>query len=89
MPTNPAANSRSGATQFMNFAKTMCRIVNIGAPAIRARFADRPALLAVLTAAEGVCALLPAAVQEQYAMDQADAPVFDPADDTIIPGQKP
>lgn len=89
MPTNPAANSRSGATQFMNFAKTLCRLTNIAAPTIRARFSDRPALLLVLTAAEGVCALLPAAIQEQYTMDQADAPTFDPPDDVTIPGQKP
>jgi hypothetical protein len=89
MPVNPAANARSGGSQLLNFAKTMCRLVNAAAPAIRLRYPDRTALLAVLTAAEGVCELLPAAMQEAYEADVANNPAFDPADGVLIPGQKP
>jgi hypothetical protein len=87
MPVNPAANLRSGGNKFLLLAATLCRLTNALAPAIRARYSDRPALLTLLTAAEGVCALLPAAQQEQYTMDAADAPTFDPADGVLLPGQ--
>lgn len=83
---NPAFNSRAGANQLMTFAKAMCRIVQASAPIIRARYADRAALLAVLTAAEGVCDLLPAAMAEQVAADAADF-TFDIDDADVIPGQ--
>lgn len=86
MPVNPLFNSRSGANKFMGLAKTMCRLVQLSAPAIRGRYPDRPALLAVLTAAEGVCELLPAAMSEQVAMDNPGVP-FDIADGDTIPGQ--
>lgn len=87
MPVDPAFTSRSGATSFMKFAQTMCRIVTTFAGTIRLRYPDRTALLAVLTAAELVCELLPAAQAEQVAADALDAPAFDPADATLIPGQ--
>lgn len=86
MPVSPEFTSRSGGSQFLKFAQTMCRIVNALSATIRARYPDRPALLAVLSAAEALCPLLPAAIQEQIAADNADV-VFDPADGTQIPGQ--
>jgi len=86
MPVSPENTARSGGGQFLKFAQTMCRLVNVSAPLIRARYADRPALLAALSAAEGVCELLPAAVSEQIEMD-AVGTVFDPADGDLIPGQ--
>lgn len=87
MPNNPAYSSRSGASQFMRFAQTMCRLVNTASPFIAARYPTRVALLAVLAAAETVCALLPAALQEQAAADAMSASQFNPTDATIIPGQ--
>ena len=89
MPVLPQNNSRSGASQFLKFAATMCRLVNLSAPIIRAAFPTRTALLAVLTAAEEVCALLPAAQNEAAAADALPPEDFDPADDTILPGQDP
>lgn len=87
MPVNPQYTARSGANQFMAFAKTMCRLVNVSGPIIRVRYADRPALIAVLDAAEGVCALLPQAVAEQAQEEALTPSQFDPADSTQIPGQ--
>jgi hypothetical protein len=87
MPVNPQFNSRPGNTQFLKFAQVMCRLVNVAAPAIRARYPDREALLAVLTAAETVCTLLPEALSEQALADAMDAAAFDPGDGVVIPGQ--
>lgn len=86
MPVNPAFNLRSGGNKFLLLAQTLCRLTNASAPIIRARFSDRPALLAVLTAAEAVCELLPAAQAEQAEMDAMTPEAFDPADDAVIPG---
>lgn len=87
MAVDPQYTSRSGASTFLRLAQGLCIVVSVAAPKIRARFPDRPALLAVLTVAEGVCELLPAAMSEQAAADAADLPVFDPSDATLIPGQ--
>lgn len=87
MPVKAQYHSRSGASKFITIAQTLCRIVSISAPTIRGRFPDRPALLAVLTAAEGVCELLPAAMDEQVTMDASGLPAFDPGDAAVIPGQ--
>jgi hypothetical protein len=87
MAVDPQYTSRSGASTVLKIAQTLCRIVGVSAPLIRARFPDRAALLAVLTAAESVCDLLPAAMSEQAAADAADAGTFDPTDATLIPGQ--
>lgn len=87
MPVNPAFNSRSGTSRFMLFTKTMCRVVKELGPGIRLRYPSRPVLLSMLTLAEGVCELLPAAIQEQIEADAADLPVFDTPDGDLIPGQ--
>lgn len=87
MPVNPALNSRSGMNKFLLLANTCCRLVNLSAPTIRARYADRPALLAALTAAEAMCDLLPAAMSEQATEDAMSPAAFDPSDETVIPGQ--
>lgn len=86
MPVNPATTSKSGMNSFMAAAKVLCRLVGLFGPTIRARFPDRTALLAVLTAAEGVCTLLPAAVMEQVTED-AFTGDYDPAPSDVIPGQ--
>ncbi len=87
MPVDPQYTSRSGASTFLKIAQTLCRLVNISAPLIRARFSDRTALLAALTAAEAVCELLPAALSEQAAADAEELGTFDPSDATLLPGQ--
>lgn len=86
MPVSPQFTARSGASQFMKFAQVMCRLTNVAASTIRARYPDRPALLLVLLAAEDVCGLLPAAMAEQVEMD-APSVTFDPADTELLPGQ--
>jgi len=87
MPNNPAYSARSGGNQLLIFAQTLCRLTNASAPFIRARFPERTALLEVLTAAEGVCALLPAALQEQAEADALDPADFNPGDAVVVPGQ--
>lgn len=88
MPVQAQYNARSGGNKFLLLANTMCRLVRASGPIIRVRYADRPSLLAVLTAAESVCELLPAAMDEQATMDAMPAAAFNPSDATIIPGQK-
>lgn len=78
-------NNRSGAKKMIDLAGTLCRLVNASAPAIRVTWPDSPALLALLTAAQAVCELVPAAQMEMTAFEN-DGFVFDPADDAIIPG---
>lgn len=87
MPVQPQYNSRSGGNQFLKFAQTMCRLVNLAAPTIRAVYPTRTALLACLTAAEGVCELLPAAMAEAADADALPANEFYPPQDEPIPGQ--
>ncbi len=86
MPVDPSTTARSGASKFLILAQGLCRLVALSAPLIQARYPERTALQAVLTAAQGVCALLPAAQAEQAAAD-AEGFVRDPADATVIPGQ--
>jgi len=80
-------NLRSGGNKLLLLAATLCRLTNASAPLIRAHYADRPALLALLTAAQSVCDLLPAAQSEQATMDAMSGSAFDPADETVLPGQ--
>lgn len=87
MPVQAEFNSRSGGNRIMQLAQTMCRVVRVSAPIVRARYSGRPALLALLDATEAVCDLLPAAQMEQAAADALDAAAFDPLDATVIPGQ--
>lgn len=87
MPVAPQFNTRSGATQFLRFAQTLCRLVNAASPVIRGRYPDRVDLLAVLTLAENMCALLPAAIAEAAAADAMPPADFDPGDGTLVPGQ--
>jgi len=87
MPVQPQYNSRSGGNQFLKFAQTMCRLVNTAAPTIRAVFPTRTALLALLTAAEEVCALLPAALAEAAEADAFPSNEFYPPQNEPIPGQ--
>lgn len=78
-------NSRSGGKRVLALASTMCRVVRVGAPAIRATYPSSTALLAVLTAAETLCDLLPAASAEMIALDAVGF-TFDPADSDPLPG---
>lgn len=87
MPNNPAFSQRSGMNKFLILARALCVGVSVSAPAIRARYPSRTALLAVLTAAESVCDLLPAAMAEQAVADSLDAADFFIDDADVIPGQ--
>lgn len=87
MPVQPQFNTRSGATQFLRFAQTLCRLVGAAAPVIRGRYPTRTDLLAVLTLAENMCALLPAAIAEAAAADAMSEEAFDPPPEDLFPGQ--
>lgn len=87
MPVQAQYNARSGGNKFLLLANTMCRLVRLSGPVIRVRYSDRTALLAVLTAAESLCDLLPAAMDEQAIADAMPNSQFDPADEVVIPGQ--
>jgi len=78
-------NNRSGAQELLKRAKALCAIVQVNGPLIRTTFPSNTLLLGVLTVAENICPLLPAADAEMVAF-MADSVVFDPADDATIPG---
>lgn len=87
MPNDPAFSLRSGMNKLLILARALCVLVTASASTIRARYPDRDALLALLTAAEGVCALLPAALSEQAAADNLASSDFYIEDADAIPGQ--
>lgn len=89
MPVQPQFSARPGDKALLTAAQVLCRIVSAFAPIIRAKYPTRTALLAVLTAAEGVCALLPAAQSEQAAADALPPEDFYPSEVEPIPGQDP
>jgi hypothetical protein len=86
MPVDATRTAKSGAASLMKNAQALCRIVNASAPIIRLRYPDRVDLLALLSAAEAVCTLLPPAQAEQVAADAATYD-FDIADGDPIPGE--
>lgn len=86
MPVDASRTAKSGASSLLKNAQALCRIVNVSAPIIRQRYPSRVDLLAILTAAEAVCSLLPAAQSEAVAADAATYD-FDIADGDPIPGE--
>ena len=86
MPVDPTLTVKSGASSLLKNAKALCRITTAFAPIIRQRYPSRTDLLALLTAAEAVCALLPAADSETIASDRAEYE-FDIPDGDPIPGE--
>lgn len=78
---------RDGVTTLINLAKTLCRIVNAFAFVIEAKYSDKPAIMALLTAARNLCDLLPAAQDEFYdPQGENDGMVENPSE---IPGINP
>lgn len=86
MPVDATRTAKSGASSLQKTSTALCRIVNASAPIIRLRYPSRTDLLALLSAAEAVCALLPAAQAEQVAADAATYD-FDIPDGDPIPGE--
>lgn len=88
MPVDATLTVKSGASSLMKTAQALCRITNTAAPIIRLRYPTRTDLLALLSAAEAVCALLPAAQSEATVADAATYE-FDIPDGDPIPGETP
>lgn len=87
MVSDAASFKRDGVTTLINLAKTLCRIVNAFAFVIEAKYSDKPAIMALLTACRNLCDLLPAAQDEFYdPQGENEGMVEDP---TEIPGIDP
>lgn len=80
MPVAAEFNTRHGGPTILRLAQGLCRIVNSLAPVARVAWGDRPAFIAMLDATVSVCALLPAAMDEQATMDAPSDAEFDPPD---------
>lgn len=76
---NLAAQKRDGMTTIINLGKTMCRLVLSFKPVILAKYSTVPSIVALLSAIEAVCELLPAAESDWY----------DPSGDNTIPSDDP
>lgn len=61
MPVAAEHNSRTGLTRINALAKSLCRVVRISAPVLRAKYSANAALMTALTTAELLCdQLIPA-----------------------------
>ena len=86
--TSPYADwKRDGLDKLMKLARLVCALVSQFAHIIRSKYAGNPAIIALLTAAEGLCELLPAAQAEFDAMP-ADDPAY-PSDPSTLNGIDP
>ena len=66
---NPLASyERDGYDKMLALAKTLCRLVQQFKAIIIAKYGDNVAIIALLTAVEAVCALLPEADAEFTAL---------------------
>lgn len=80
--TSPYADvKRDGMNSLLKFAKLLCAIVQSFGAVIRSKYADNPAIIALVTAIDAVCALLPEA-QAEFAEFPSDdgLPPSDPSE---------
>jgi len=80
MPVEAQYNTRFGGPKILELAQTLCRIVNALGPTARVVWGDREAFIAMLTAAESMCALVIAAQDERVQADIMSDAEFDPPD---------
>lgn len=60
--TSPYADyEKSGYKKMLDLAKVLCRLVNQWAVVITAKYGENIAMMALLTAVQGLCELLPEA----------------------------
>jgi len=80
MPVEAQYNTRFGGPKILELAQVLCRIVNSLGPTARVVWGDRPAFIAMLDAAQAMCALVIAAQDERVSEDSMTSTQFDPPD---------
>ena len=87
MPTPYSDYKRDGLTKLLKLGHFLCQTVSTFKAIIEAKYANEPRIIALLTAIEAVCALLPDAqtAMSEFAPDD-DVP---PTDTTTIAGINP
>jgi hypothetical protein len=78
---------RDGVDKLLRLAKGLCVLVQSFAHIIRSKYSGNVAIIALLTAVEGVCALLPDAQAEFDAFGSEDASF--PSDPSTLNGINP
>lgn len=86
-PSPYAEYRRDGMNKLLDIARTLCAIVQTFGAIIRSKYADYPNIIALLTAIDAVCALIPDA-QADFDAIGFDDPAF-PADPQAIEGIDP
>lgn len=86
MPTpSPYADwKKDGLTTIIKAARFLCGLVNQFGGIIKSKYADNPAIVALVIAAETLCAALPAAQAEFDAIPSDDP--LPPSDPSTTPG---
>ena len=88
MPASPYADwKKDGLASLIKFARLLCGIVSAWAGVIRSKYADKPNILALLTAIETACGLLPDAQTEYQALASEDPAI--PSDPSGLAGINP
>lgn len=90
MPVSREYTAKNGLSSLNRTAKALCRAVTFAGPAIRAQYPENTALIAALTTAESLCAILPSVTDDQIIADQiVAAPIPDYDDAGVRPGRLP
>lgn len=88
MTPSPYADwKRDGLTKLVGLARALCTLVQTFGGIIRSKYADNVAIIALLTACETVCNLLPEAITEFDAISSDDP--LPPSDPSTINGINP
>lgn len=78
---------KDGVPSLHELATQLCRILSVFGPIIRQKYALNVPLMTALTAAEGMCALLPDALFDVLNVTSDDSDIV--ADPSSIPGINP
>lgn len=78
---------RDGLTRLVALARALCALVTTFGHIIRSKYASNVAIIALLTAAETLCAALPGAIAEFDAISSEDP--LPPSDPSGLPGINP
>lgn len=81
MPRNYDSIKRDGGNKLIQLAKVLCRLVQTFAVVLRGKYGDNVAVMALLTAIEALCPLIPEAefALVEYSGDN-DTPLNDPSE---------
>lgn len=86
-PSPYADWKRDGLSTLIKLARLLCNVVTSFAGIIRSKYADKPAIIALLTAIELACDALPDAQEEFRAIGSDDPEI--PSDPSGLAGINP